>query len=356
MCWDHPPEERESPATAERFGFQPQELMSFEKFRSVVDDLHKLGTRRIDLVGRGEPLLNGSAVDMVRYAKSKGMLVLLCTNASKLSEEKAEGLVAADLDRLNVSLNAGTPENYPNIHVTETPENYLRVKRNIRYLADSKARAAQGPHIRLSFVISSKNYFEIADMVRVTSEIRADEAMFTHAVVHEGTPDLALSRDQYSELMGSVPGVRRLATDLGVETNVATFAATTPTYLQENLRGPAVVPCYVGWYFTNVLANGSIMPCCQCSRPIDRVADGRRFAEIWASDDYNQLRNAARNLPVMNDRLRGCECDRCMLRARNITIHNILHPWNRVEAGDEEQLFSLGDLLRLKKVDRSQTL
>jgi uncharacterized Fe-S cluster-containing radical SAM superfamily enzyme len=46
---------------------------------------------------------------MVTYAKARGMLVTLCTNASKLSAEMSRGLVSAGLDRLNVSLNAGTP-------------------------------------------------------------------------------------------------------------------------------------------------------------------------------------------------------------------------------------------------------
>jgi MoaA/NifB/PqqE/SkfB family radical SAM enzyme len=119
MCWDHPPEDRQSEATAERFGFQPQELMSLATFQSVIDDLHRLGTRRIDLVGRGEPLLNPAVVDMVAHAKARGMLLLLCTNAARLTTAFSDRFVALGLDRLNVSLNAGTPETYPLIHVTE---------------------------------------------------------------------------------------------------------------------------------------------------------------------------------------------------------------------------------------------
>jgi hypothetical protein len=42
-----------------------------------------------------------------------------------------------------------------------------------------------------------------------------------------------------------------------------------------------------------------------------------------------------------------------MLRPRNITVHNLLHPFNRIAGGDEEQLFTVRDLLRMKKRDRS---
>ena len=354
MCWDHPPEERHSEATAERFGFQPQELMSLATFQSIVDDLHRLGTRRVDLVGRGEPLLNPAVVDIVAHAKERGMLLVLCTNASKLSSAFSDRFVALGLDRLNVSLNAGTPETYPRIHVTETPENYLRVKKNLSYLANARTAAGSAsPHIRLSFVIGSKNYFEIEAMVRVVEEIGADEAMFVHTVIHEGTRDLALSQDQYQELLASISRAKATAAALGVATNLATFAAIVPTYLKENMKGPPVVPCYVGWYFTNVLANGSVMPCCQCAQPIDRVSEDRSFGQIWASPDYQEFRQAAKRLPVASERLSSCECDRCMMRPRNISVHNLLHPLHRIEGGDDEQLFTVRDLLRLKKVDRS---
>src|SRR6266571_4181104 len=102
FCYNYPPEDRQSAATAERFGSLPKGVMCFDTYKKIVDDLYRLGTRRVDLVGRGEPLLNRSATDMVAYAKGLDMHVILCTNASKLIDKKAEALVAARLDRLNV--------------------------------------------------------------------------------------------------------------------------------------------------------------------------------------------------------------------------------------------------------------
>lgn len=350
MCYNYPPDDRQSDATAERFGFRPKGVMSLELFKGIVDDLHALGTRRVDLVGRGEPLLNKSAVEMVKYAKGRGMHVVLCSNASKLTEHKAEGLVEAGLDCLNVSLNAGTPENYPNIHVTESPEDYLAVKRNLRYLAGVKAASKRSnPAMRLSFIISSKNFFELPEMVSVVGAVGASEGLFTHTLVHAGTKDLALSHEQYAELVRSIPAATARAADLGVQTNLSVFGATMPTYLRGAISGPQVVPCYVGYYFTVVLGNGSVLPCCQCSNPIDVASEQRRFRDIWASDAYAAFRKAARALPAPSDKLKTCECDQCYLRPRNISIHNLLHPWNRIEGGEGEVLFRLTDLLRMNR-------
>lgn len=353
FCWDHPPVDYQSEATRERFGHEKPGTMSLETFCGIVDDLYEMGTRRVDMVGRGEPLINESALDMVRYAKQRDMHVVLCTNASKLSTDLASDLVTAGLDRLNVSLNAGSPKTYPSNHTTETPEDFLQVKENLHSLAKCRETAASAvPLTRLSFVISARNHFEIERMVRLAREVGAHEVRFEHVVVHDGTKDIALDEDQYKDLLAALPAARCAADELGVETNLATFAAFVPTYLSNELLGPRVVPCYVGYYFSVVLGNGSVMPCCQCAEPIARVESGRCFADIWRSPGYGSFREAAKGLPEPSEWLAGCECDRCMLRPRNISIHNVLHPWNRMEGGEDAQLFSFGDLMRLRKVDR----
>lgn len=347
FCWDHPPDDRENADTAQRFGLARPGVMRLEQFKGIVDDLYDMGTRRIDLIGRGEPLLNRSALDMIRYAKGRGMQLMIVTNGSRLFEPIAKGLVDARIDRVNVSLNAGTPETYPHIHVTESPEDYVKVKKNLRRLSDYKiATGTDLPYLGLSFVITSKNYFEIASMIEVVHEVGAQEADFLHTVIHDGTQDLALSEAQYQELQASLSAARDKATALGVKNNLGTFGVTIPPYMPSEVVGPAVVPCYVGWYFTVILGNGSVLPCCQCTAPVGQVTKERRFAEVWASREYADVRTAARSLPEKNDRLKTCECDNCQLRPRNVAIHNFLHPWNRIQAGREVQKFTSSDFVR----------
>ncbi len=353
FCQDHAPTERQSAWTQNRFGGLQPGVMSFEHFKRIVNDLYGAGTRVLELVGRGEPLLNRAAVDIVGYAKEKGMLVSLCSNGSPLSKEKAEGMVSAGLDWFNVSLNAGTPENYPNNHVTETPENYLKVKRNLHYLSDCRAASGSNkPCIQLSCVVSNKNYFEIEHLIRVAHEVGADQCQLMHIVVHDGTNDMALNREQHKGLLENIPRIRALAAELGVKTNLAEFAATVPAYFQEEIVGPQVVPCYVGYYFTVVLGNGSVMPCCQCTTPVGQVTEKASFRDVWRSEKYRTFRRAARNLPDRSEVLRGCECDRCELRHRNVSLHNVLHPLAKIDVGDDELFTPTGVLRRLIKAGR----
>jgi MoaA/NifB/PqqE/SkfB family radical SAM enzyme len=346
FCWDHPPDDRQSADTAQRFGMARPGVMSLEQFKGIVDDLYDLGTRRVDIIGRGEPFSNRSALDMIRYAKGRGMELSVVTNGSRL-EPVAQGLVAAGVDILNISLNAGTPETYPHIHVTESPENYRKVKKNLRFLSDCKIAAGSSlPKLSLSFVISSKNYFEIASMVEVAHEVGAQETHFVHTVLHAGTPDLALNEAQYRELQASLPAAREKAAAYRIRNNLGMFGATIPPYMPSEMVGPPVVPCYVGWYFAVILGNGSVMPCCQCAAHTGQVTKERRFADLWASREYAEFRTAARSLPEKSDRLSTCECDNCQLRPRNLAIHNFLHPLNQIQAGTEVQRFKPADFLQ----------
>ena len=347
FCWDHPPDDHASADTTERFGYARPGVMGLEQFKGIIDDLHDLGTRQIDMVGRGEPLLNRAALDMARYVKGRGMQLQMVTNGSRLFEPLARGLVEAGVDRLNISLNAGTAETYPNIHVTEKPEDYVRVKANLRFLADCKIAAGRAaPHICLSFVITSRNFFEIDRMIETTHEVGAQQAHFVHSVVHAGTSDLQLNEAQFRALQAALPAALERAKALGVQSNLQEFQAAIPPYMPTELVGPVVVPCYVGWYFTVVLGNGSVMPCCQSKEPIGRLTEERRFADIWASRHYGDVRIAAKSLPEKSDLLKTAECDRCALRGRNIALHNLLHPLSRIEGGDQVKPFTPLDFVR----------
>src|SRR5438552_3784815 len=126
MCEYHPPADATAPLA--QFGGRRPGVMDMATFERVTADLFRLGTRQIDLVGRGEPLLNPRALDMVAYAKQRGFLVTMTSNGSRLTSERAEALVKLRLDRYKLSLDAARPETYPRIHVSETPAAFENIK------------------------------------------------------------------------------------------------------------------------------------------------------------------------------------------------------------------------------------
>ena len=90
--------------------------MDYTLYTGIIDALSEFPDpiRVVRLYKEGEPLLNPKFADMVRYAKQspKVLRVDTTTNASLLTPERSLEIVDAGLDRLNISIEGITPEQY----------------------------------------------------------------------------------------------------------------------------------------------------------------------------------------------------------------------------------------------------
>jgi len=93
-----------------------RETMSLGLFKKIIDDLEEFPNpvKTVRLYGFGEPFLNSSFCEMVRYAKAskKVLRVDTTTNASLLNESFSAELVASGIDRINVSIEAMSTSKY----------------------------------------------------------------------------------------------------------------------------------------------------------------------------------------------------------------------------------------------------
>jgi MoaA/NifB/PqqE/SkfB family radical SAM enzyme len=82
------------------------------------------------------------------------------------------------------------------------------------------------------------------------------------------------------------------------------------------------IPCYAGWIFSRVLADGSVAPCCRGVKKIMGNIHESSFRDIWFSEKYNEFRAKAKFLSKDNHYFKdiGCikECDNLM---HNIEMH-----------------------------------
>ena len=94
---------------------QPK-IMSLDLFKKIIDDLEEFSNpvKTVRLYGFGEPLLNTSFCEMVRYAKAskKVLRVDTTTNASLLNEELTTKLIDSGIDRINISIESMSTSKY----------------------------------------------------------------------------------------------------------------------------------------------------------------------------------------------------------------------------------------------------
>jgi len=105
-----------SSSTSMKEANRPSGIMDFDLFKKIIDDLceFKNPIKVLRLYKDGEPLLNPRFVDMVRYAKESGCALQIdtTTNASLLEPKKNLEIIAAGLDRINISINGLSDQSY----------------------------------------------------------------------------------------------------------------------------------------------------------------------------------------------------------------------------------------------------
>lgn len=116
------------------------ETMNLDLFKFILDKILNETSQYNTLTfpGMGEPLLDESLDDKIRYAKSNGLLILILTNGSMLSVDRFKKLENIGVDSIRVSMYGNTPETYNAIHGINNPNAYIRVKDNLTKISKIK--------------------------------------------------------------------------------------------------------------------------------------------------------------------------------------------------------------------------
>jgi MoaA/NifB/PqqE/SkfB family radical SAM enzyme len=130
--------------------------MSLEFFKKLAEQLHEGGARELHLQGYGEPLLDNSIFDKIRFAKEVEIpYTLMVTNASLLKGTDFEELIQSGLDKLKISFYGTDKESYERIHAGLS---YKEVKKNVLRLLETKKRlGAKKPVIKMKYIGSKES-------------------------------------------------------------------------------------------------------------------------------------------------------------------------------------------------------
>lgn len=136
--------------------------LSTDDLKHVIDQLAAAGTLYFGFTG-GEALTRPDLFELLVYAKGKGMLVSLLTNATLVTPDKADRLAALELYRVDVSLYGATAATYE--AVTRVQGSFAKFVRGLDLLLERKIP------VRLKTIIVTLNAHEM-DAMRAFSESR----------------------------------------------------------------------------------------------------------------------------------------------------------------------------------------
>ena len=168
----------------ERGEFWKVENVDFEQYAKLIDHGVKHGLKSVKYNYLGEPLMNPRLIEMIRYAKQRGVVdVMFNTNATLLTERVARQLIESGLDKLFFSFDSPNREHYQAIRINA---NYDKVLHNIRRFHQIRDElGAIKPFTRVSMVVMRENQAELTHFRRLFEPI-VDAVAYVDYLDHTG--------------------------------------------------------------------------------------------------------------------------------------------------------------------------
>jgi len=146
--------------------------MSTEEAKTMIDDLAEFGAPVL-LFSGGEPTIRKDLVELMHYAKSKGMRVVISTNGTLITPEKAAQYAEVGLSYVGVSLDGGR----------ETHDRFRGLEGSFdKAIAGIRNARDAGIKVGLRMTINKRNWQDIPEIFKVMREENIPRACFYHLV------------------------------------------------------------------------------------------------------------------------------------------------------------------------------
>jgi len=138
--------------------------MSISVFKRIIDEGIEYGLPSITPHWLGESFLHPQLVEMIYYAKKKGIIdIRINTNCSLLDEETSKRILDSGLDTIICSVDAVTKETYNRIKIGS---DYDQVHKNINQIIDLKEqKGIKNPTIIVQMIDMKQNHDELTSFI-----------------------------------------------------------------------------------------------------------------------------------------------------------------------------------------------
>jgi radical SAM protein with 4Fe4S-binding SPASM domain len=320
-----------APVTERRTYVGGRQTMDLPTIRRLAGELARAGVDLVELSGKGDPLAHPDRIEIVRAIKGTGMACSMVTNATLAPPGLASELVELGLDRVNVSLNAGTGEIYQRINGCNLWDKAVSFLQDV--LSHRRAAGHRRPWVRVSHVVCRDNLDDFDNMVQICLDLGVDEVVLTVMGELRETVHLRLTPEDVTRLLAGVPKWQTRLDQAGIVHNLSEFSTDLPirsgeAKTQENPL-QRTVPCYVGWFFCVIGPDGVVVPCCYCEEEILGNIHEQSFAKIWHGATYRRFRGNSLALPRTGRPIcRECFTT-CNKAAENLRIFKRSRPYRR---------------------------
>ncbi len=246
---------------------RPTGMLQKDFFTQTIDDIYK-DLLYLIFYFQGEPYLNPSFLDMVKYASDKGIYTATSTNAHYLNSEKAKQTVESGLDRLIISIDGTTQDVYQQYRVGGKLDKVIEGAKNIVHW--KKQLNSQKPFVFFQFLVVKPNEHQIEDIKKLAKEVGVDQVRFKTAQVYDFENDpnqLIPLNNKYSRYKVGKDGKMKSKSGL-------------------------LNHCWKLWHANVITWDGLVVPCCFDKDATHQLGNlkTQSFKETWNNENYKQFR------------------------------------------------------------------
>ncbi len=242
--------------------------ISLDLFKQTINQVSKYAFL-VNLYFQGEPFMHIKIFELVKYAKSKGLIVATSTNGLFVTKTVAETIVESGLDEIYVSLDGITQDVYEKYRIGGDVDKVIEGINNI--VSAKRKLNSKFPIIRTQMLAFSFNEHQINEFKTLSYKLGADVADVKTAQVY------GVENKQF--LLPKSTGLTRYS--------------LKPDGSGE-IKGKIRNSCWKHWSSSVITWEGDVVPCC-----FDKDADFKMgnlvkmdLKEVWKNKSYNNFRNS----------------------------------------------------------------
>ncbi|HMT29172.1 MAG TPA: SPASM domain-containing protein [Bacteroidia bacterium] len=245
---------------------RPIGMLDPDFFKKVIDEIHRELLYLI-FYFQGEPYLNPSFLDLVKYATSKGIYTATSTNAHYLNDDNSKKTIESGLDRLIISIDGTTQETYESYRVGGNLEKVLEGARNV--VKWKKELKSSTPHIIFQYLVVRPNEHQTEEIIKIAREIGVDEVAFKTAQIYD-----------YENGSALIPENEKFSRYKQLENG------------KWEIKNSLLNHCWKLWHSCVITWDGKVVPCCFDKDAEYRMGDLKQnsFHKIWTSESYSKFR------------------------------------------------------------------
>ncbi len=251
----------------------PNEL-SLEEIQKLCDELAEIGTCELT-IGGGEPFLRNDLLQIVTYARQKGLSVSLSTTATSVSRVVAKKIAEVGLKSIRVSFDGSTEKSYD--YYRGKKGSYRKAVRGIKTLREIFDKTPMTLHTTLM----KSNMTEILTLARMVQKLRLNVWSVDYIKPVGYASDarqLWLTKEEAAE---AYKNLCKIVDNTNIKMEMAHFPLKSQrkaTFLGFSCLG-ANLYCYIS-------ANGSVAPCSFTCRqfPAGNLRQ-KNLRDIWTSSE-----------------------------------------------------------------------